>query len=183
VADARAGERAYLALGSNVGDRLASLRRAVELLDRTDGIAVVGSSRVYETAPVGGPPQGDFLNAVVDVETSLSARDLLRACLAVEEAMGRKRTARWGPRTIDIDILTYGDAAIDEPGLTVPHPRMHERGFVLAPLLELDADPPLPGGRRAASLRLAPGALAGVRPFAPPLPVRRGGNGPPAPGR
>jgi 2-amino-4-hydroxy-6-hydroxymethyldihydropteridine diphosphokinase len=87
----------------------------------------------------------------------------------IEESLGRERGEPWGPRTIDIDLLTYGVEEIAEPGLEVPHPRMHERGFVLVPLLELDADPPLPGGRRAGSLRIDALFLGGVRPFAPPL--------------
>ena len=160
--------RAFLGLGSNLGDRLEHLRRAVELL-RERGAKVLRSSRVYETAPVGGPPQPDYLNAVIEVETDVSARDLLDACLAVEHELGRERAERWGPRTIDIDILTFGDEHIDEPDLHVPHPRMHERGFVLVPLLELEADPPLPGDRRIATLRLGATALGEVRPFAPPL--------------
>ncbi|MGH2661428.1 MAG: 2-amino-4-hydroxy-6-hydroxymethyldihydropteridine diphosphokinase [Actinomycetota bacterium] len=160
--------RAYLGLGSNLGDRLENLRRAVAMLaDR--GVWAVRSSRVYETDPVGGPSQPDYLNAVVEVETGISARALLDTGLEVEEAMGRVRGERWGPRVIDVDVLTFGDQEIDEPGLTVPHPRMHERGFVLIPLLELDADPQLPGGRRIAGLRLGPLALGVVRPFAPPL--------------
>lgn len=163
--------RAFLGLGSNLGDRLANLQSAVDLLDAAQGIRVVRSSRVYETAPV-GPPQPDYLNAVVEVDTDLGARALLEACLNVERRLGRVRGERWGPRSIDVDVLTYGEASIDQPGLTVPHPRMHERAFVLAPLLELVADPPLPGGRRIATLRVAPGDLAGVRPIAPPLAVR-----------
>ncbi len=160
--------RAYLGLGSNLGERLENLRRAVSLLaDR--GARTMRSSRVYETAPVGGPQQPDYLNAVVEVETELAARALLDAALAVEEAMGRVRDERWGPRLIDVDVLTYGDRDIEEPGLNVPHPRMHERGFVLIPLLELDADPKLPGGRQVATLRLGPQALGDVRPYAPPL--------------
>jgi 2-amino-4-hydroxy-6-hydroxymethyldihydropteridine diphosphokinase len=166
---------AFLGLGSNLGDRLDNLRRAAELLGATPGVRVMRSSRVYETDPVGGPPQPDFLNAVVEVDTDLSALELLAACLAVEQQMGRDRDrqVRWGPRTIDVDILTYGREEVrsDAPGLEVPHPRMHERGFVLIPLLELDPDPPLPGSRRVADLRLGPGVLGGVRPFAPPLPV------------
>lgn len=158
---------AFLGLGSNLGDRLANLAEAVDLL-KAHGVTVVRSSRVYETEPV-GPPQPDYLNAVVEVETSMSPRTLLRACLEVEHAMGRERSERWGPRVIDIDLLTFGDDEIDEPGLTVPHPRMHERGFVLIPLLELAADPPLPGGRKVATLRLGPEALGGVHPFAPAL--------------
>lgn len=161
--------RCFLGLGTNLGDRLATLQAAVDRLDETSGVRVVRSSRVYETAPVGGPAQPDFLNAVVQVETDLSPRDVLAACLAVEEGLGRVRTERWGPRTIDIDVLTYGHEAIAEPGLDIPHPRMHERGFVLAPLLELAADPPLPGGRRVSGLRLGSIALAGVRLVAPPL--------------
>jgi 2-amino-4-hydroxy-6-hydroxymethyldihydropteridine diphosphokinase len=160
--------RAYVGLGSNIGDRLENLRRAVSLLGER-GVAILRSSRVYETDPVGGPPQDPYLNAVVEAETAGTARDLLTASLGVEDAMGRIRTERWGPRVIDVDVLTFGREEVDEPGLTIPHPRMHERGFVLIPLLELDADPPLPGGRRAASLRLGALELQGVRPFAPPL--------------
>jgi 2-amino-4-hydroxy-6-hydroxymethyldihydropteridine diphosphokinase len=160
--------RAYLGLGSNLGDRLANLGRAVRLL-RERGVDVLRSSRVYETEAVGGPSQPDYLNAVVDVRTERSARELLRSALAVEDEMGRVRAERWGPRVIDVDVLTYGDDRIDQPDLTVPHPRMHERAFVLIPLLELDADPPLPGGRGVAAVRLGPDSLTGVRPFAPPL--------------
>ena len=166
---------AFLGLGSNVGDRLDNLRRAAELLGATPGLRVMRSSRVYETDPVGGPSQPDFLNAVVEVDTDLSAIELLAACQAVERQMGRDRDreVRWGPRTIDVDVLTYGRDEVRSaaPFLEVPHPRMDERGFVLIPLLELDADPPLPGGRRVADLRLGPRVLGGVRLFAPPLPV------------
>ena len=161
---------AYLALGANLGDRLENLQRAADALAATPGVRVVRSSRVYETEPV-GPEQPEYLNAVLEVETDLPPRELLRVCLAVEDDMGRVRAERWGPRPIDVDVLTYGAGTIDEPDLVVPHPRMHERGFVLVPLAELDADPPLPGGRHLASLRLGPGAVLGVRPFAPPLRV------------
>lgn len=160
---------AYLALGSNEGDRLAMLQRAVDRLDATAGIEIRRSSRIYETDSVGGPPQPRYLNAVVEARTSLDARELLDACRRVERSLGRERAVRWGPRTIDLDILTYGRERIDEPDLVIPHPRMHERGFVLAPLLELDADPPLPAGARLASSRLGPDALAGIRVAAPPL--------------
>jgi 2-amino-4-hydroxy-6-hydroxymethyldihydropteridine diphosphokinase len=160
---------AYLGLGSNLGDRLAHLQRAVDLLGTEDGVRVLRSSRVYETDPVGGPPQPDYLNAVIQIETDLSPRELLRTCMGVEIELGRIRDERWGPRTIDVDVLTYGGEKIDEPDLVVPHPRMHERGFVLVPLAELDADPPLPGGRRLGDLRLEPGSVLGVHPFAPPL--------------
>ena len=165
--------RAFVALGSNVGDRLANLQEATNRLDGTSGIRVVRTSRVYETDPV-GTPQPEYLNSVIVVETLLSARELLEACLSVELAMGRERGERWGPRTIDLDVLGYGREEIDEPGLQVPHPRMHERAFVLVPLLELEAYPPLPGGRRLADLRVQPGMLDGVRPFASALRVPSG---------
>jgi 2-amino-4-hydroxy-6-hydroxymethyldihydropteridine diphosphokinase len=161
---------AYLALGSNLGDRLEHLRAAVRLLGATEGVEVTRSSRVYETEPV-GPPQPAYLNAVVEVRTRCSPRELLDAAGSVEAELGRVRTEHWGPRTIDVDILTYDELTIDEPDLVVPHPRMHERGFVLVPLAELDADPMLPGERRVAMLRLPPDAVLGVRPFAPPLVV------------
>lgn len=162
--------RAFLGLGSNLGERLETLQRAVDLLTGR-GVRVIRSSRVYETDPVGGPPQPDYLNAVIEVETELSPRELLQACIAVEELLGREREVRWGPRTADMDILTFDDRVMDEPDLQIPHPRMHERAFVMIPLLELDPDPPLPGGRTASALRLDPSALVGVRPFAPPLRV------------
>ena len=162
---------AYLGLGANLGDRLANLQRAVDLLAEVSGLRVARSSRVYATEPVGGPEQPEYLNAVVEVETDLAPHDLLEACLSVETRMGRVRAEPWGPRTIDIDVLTYGDETIDEPDLVIPHPRMHERGFVLVPLAELTADPSLPGELRLASLRLGPSVVLGVRPFAPPLRV------------
>jgi 2-amino-4-hydroxy-6-hydroxymethyldihydropteridine diphosphokinase len=163
--------QAYSGLGSNLGDRLALLQHAVDVLGATPGVRVLRSSRVYESDPLGGPPQPDYLNAVIEIETDLPPEELLRACIAVEERLGRQRGVRWGPRRIDLDLLTYGREEIsrDDPGLTVPHPLMHERGFVLMPLAELDADPPLPGGRRLSDLRTQPGLLADVRPFAPPL--------------
>jgi 2-amino-4-hydroxy-6-hydroxymethyldihydropteridine diphosphokinase len=159
---------AHLALGSNLGDRLETLRRAAALLHATEGVEVVRSSRVYETEPV-GPPQPAYLNAVLEVRTTLGPRELLDACLAVEAELGRVRAERWGPRTIDVDVLSYDRRRLDEPGLRIPHPRMHERAFVLVPLLELDPDPMLPNGVDAGSIRLSPDALAGVRVVAPPL--------------
>jgi 2-amino-4-hydroxy-6-hydroxymethyldihydropteridine diphosphokinase len=163
--------RAYIGLGSNLDDRLSLLQRAVDLLAETPGIRVGRSSRVYETAAVGGPPQPDYLNAVIEVDTDLPPEDLLRACIAIEERLGRQRGVRWGPRRIDIDVLTYGrqDISLEDPDLTIPHPLMHERGFVLIALAELDPNPPLPGGRRLSDLRTGSGFLAGVRPFAAPL--------------
>lgn len=162
-----------MGLGSNLGDRLANLQRAVELLAARPGLRVERSSRVYETEPVGGPPQPEYLNAVVEVQTTLSPHDLLAACMDVEQRMGRVRAERWGPRIIDIDVLTYDEEEVDEPDLVVPHPRMHERAFVLVPLLELDPDPLIPGRGRISERRLAPNAVLGVRPFAPPLVVPR----------
>jgi 2-amino-4-hydroxy-6-hydroxymethyldihydropteridine diphosphokinase len=168
---------AYLGLGANLGDRLANLQRAVLLLGTRGGLRVARSSRIYETDAVAGPPQPRYLNAVVQVETSLSAHELLAVCLSVENELGRVRAERWGPRTLDIDVMTYDDETVDEPDLHVPHPRMHERAFVLVPLSELDTDPPLPGGRHLASLRLGPDASTGVRPYAPPLTVPKAQSG------
>lgn len=158
---AAAGEavRCYLGLGSNLGERLANLRRAVDLLGGSPGIRVLRSSRVYETDPV-GPPQPDYLNAVVEVETTLPARELLRACLDVERELGRVRAERWGPRIVDVDVLTYGDETIDEPGLTVPHPRMHERDFVLVPLADLDPGAVAAAGPAEVSAGSGPRMLA-----------------------
>ena len=162
-------EIAYLGLGSNLGDRLDSLQRAVDLLGDEAGIALTRCSRVWETDPVGGPPQPDFLNVVVRAQVDLLPLDLLAACQRVEAALGRVRAVRWGPRTVDIDVLLIADRAIDEPELVVPHPRLHERAFVLMPLLELEPDPVLPDGTRLVDVRLGPDAAGGVRVFAPPL--------------
>ena len=130
---------AYLALGSNLGDRAAMIENAVERLDATHGIAVTARSSLYETEPVGPGPQDPYLNAAVAIETSLTARALLERCLTIESELGRDREdgPRWGPRTIDLDLILYGDAVIDEPGLRVPHPRCAERRFVLDPLAEI----------------------------------------------
>ncbi len=132
-------ETAYIALGSNLGDREAAIRSAVEALDRSTGISVTAVSTVIETAPVGPPGQGRYLNAVVEVCTTLNARRLLKECLIIESSQGRDRESapRWGARTLDLDILLFGDEVIDEPGLSVPHPSMHERAFVLEPLAEI----------------------------------------------
>lgn len=162
-------EIAYLGLGSNLGDRLDTLQRAVDLLGAEANIEVTRCSRVWETDPVGGPPQPDFLNVVVRVVVDLPPRDLLTACQRVEAALGRLRDIRWGPRTVDIDVLLIAERAIDEPDLVVPHPRLHERAFVLMPLLEIEPDPVLPDGTRLVDVRLGPDAAGGVRIFAPPL--------------
>ncbi|TMK83883.1 MAG: 2-amino-4-hydroxy-6-hydroxymethyldihydropteridine diphosphokinase [Actinobacteria bacterium] len=168
--------RVYLGLGSNLGDRLGHLTEAVARLARTPGLAVTRTSRVYETAPV-GPPQPDYLNAVVEVITALDPKSVLELARRIEDEMGRERGERWGPRVIDIDVLLHGSARIDEPGLTVPHPRMHERAFVLVPLLELEADPVLPGGRSLGDVRLEAIGRSDVRLFAPALPIPPGATG------
>src|SRR5919108_5850250 len=123
--------QAYLGIGSNVGERRSFCRRAVAQLDAAQGLDVVDVSSLYETSPVGGPPQRSFVNLVVRVETNLSARRLLETCKAIEDRLGREPSARWGPRVIDLDILLYGSEKIGEPDLEVPHPRMAERAFVL----------------------------------------------------
>lgn len=130
--------RAYLGIGSNLGDRLANLQLAVDALAAEPGIRVVAVSPVYETDPVGGPPQDQFLNAVVAIDTERAPRALLGVVMSVEQRAHRVRAERWGPRTLDVDILTYGGRAVVEPDLVIPHPRLAERAFVLAPLHDLD---------------------------------------------
>jgi 2-amino-4-hydroxy-6-hydroxymethyldihydropteridine diphosphokinase len=132
--------RAYLGIGSNLGDRLANLQLAVDGLAAAGGVTVVAVSPVYETDPVGGPEQPEFLNAVVAVDTELDARGLLGIAQRIEADAHRVRRERWGPRTLDVDVLFVGDAIVDEPDLVVPHPRLHERAFVLAPLADLGPD-------------------------------------------
>ena len=135
--------RVFLGLGSNLGDRWATLRAAVAALPD-----VVAVSPVYETDPVGGPPgQPPYLNLVVELDTDRSPRDLLEEAHRLETAAGRVREERWGPRTLDVDVLLVGDLVVDEPDLVVPHPRMAERAFVLAPLADLA--PELVPARRA----------------------------------
>jgi 2-amino-4-hydroxy-6-hydroxymethyldihydropteridine diphosphokinase len=130
--------RAYLGIGSNLGDRMAHLQAAVDGLAAADDVRVVAVSPVYETAPVGGPDQDDFLNAVVAVDTGSSPRRLMELGQALEAAARRVRLERWGPRTLDVDVLLVGAEEVREPDLVVPHPRMAERAFVLAPLADLD---------------------------------------------
>ena len=137
--------RVVLALGANLGDRREALQAAVEALAGYEGVRVVAVSPVVETAPVGGPPQPDYLNAVVLVDTLLSPLDLLAACQQVEHDLGRLRSERWGPRTLDIDVITYGDVVAESTPLQVPHPRAAGRAFVLAPWLEVDPEAVLPG--------------------------------------
>ena len=156
-----ATRRAYLGIGSNLGDRMEQLQQAVDDLAAAEGVDVAAVSPVYETAPVGGPAQPEYLNAVVAVDTDRTPRALLELARAIEAHGERIRTVRWGPRTIDVDVLLVGDERVDEPDLVVPHPRMTERAFVVVPLADLD-----PGWRtripadaasvRPTGLRLAP---------------------------
>jgi len=141
---------AYVGLGSNLGCREAMLERALELLGKRVGVVAVSSLR--ETDPVGLVEQPRFLNAAARVETDLAPRDLLQVLLEVEHALGRERREQWGPRTIDLDLLLYGDDSIDEPGLTIPHPRLHERRFVLEPLAELEPFLVVPGRGQVSEL-------------------------------
>ncbi|HEY2430079.1 MAG TPA: 2-amino-4-hydroxy-6-hydroxymethyldihydropteridine diphosphokinase, partial [Acidimicrobiales bacterium] len=127
--------RAFLGMGSNVGDRRRFLTDAI---DSVSGVVAV--SPLYETDPVGGPPQDAFLNVVVELATALTPRQLLGVAHRLESAAGRVRAERWGPRTLDVDVLLVGDLAVDEPDLVVPHPRMWDRRFVLAPLADLAPD-------------------------------------------
>ncbi len=132
---------AYIALGSNLGDRRAAIASAIDLLNRDEHTEVTKTSPLIETAPVGGPPgQGPFLNAACELHTTRPPRDLLDLLLHIEHQLGRERRQRWGPRTIDLDLLLYTDVIINEPGLHIPHPRMHERDFVLEPLATIAAD-------------------------------------------
>jgi 2-amino-4-hydroxy-6-hydroxymethyldihydropteridine diphosphokinase len=128
---------AYLGIGSNLGDRVAYLQQAVDRLAQHDEIVVTHVSRVYATDPVGGPEQGEYLNAVVAVTTTLGPHALLRAAQDIERSAHRVRTARFGPRTLDVDVLLFDDATIHDDELTVPHPRLWERDFVLVPLRDV----------------------------------------------
>lgn len=148
----RAVRRIVLALGSNLGDRMEQLQGAVDALADTPGLRVVAVSPVYETDPVGGPDQPEYLNAVVVAEGVLSPRTVLERALAVEDAFDRVRDVRWGPRTLDVDVIAVGDLVVDEPDLVVPHPRARERAFVLVPWLDADPAAELPGAGAVAGL-------------------------------
>jgi 2-amino-4-hydroxy-6-hydroxymethyldihydropteridine diphosphokinase len=136
--------RAYVGLGANLGDRESTIRRAVRLLGETPGVDPVAVSTLRETESWGPVEQPAYLNGVVEVETELAPQALLGVLLDVERRLGRVRAERWGPRTIDLDLLIHGDAVVDEPGLTLPHPHLHERRFVLEPLAELAPDAVVP---------------------------------------
>ena len=139
--------RSFVGLGANLEDPRAQIARALDLLAAEDGIELVGVSSLRETDPVGYEDQPRFLNGAAELRTSLSARELLERLLAVERRLGRVRGdgPRFGPRTVDLDLLLYSDEQIDEPGLQIPHPRLHERRFALEPLAELDPTLELPG--------------------------------------
>ena len=131
----------FIGIGSNEGDRFSAISKAVQQLASSSQIALVQMAPIIETKPVGGPPQGDYLNTVVEINTDISARDIWVLLKEIEKRLGRVVTSvRWGPRPIDLDILLYGDTVINTPDLQVPHPRMHERFFVLQPLAELAPD-------------------------------------------
>lgn len=138
---------AAVGLGANLGDAAATLQNAVAALARLPGSTLLRASRLYRTPAWGRTDQPDFINAVALVETDLAARDLLDALLSIERSFGRVRIdgERWGPRTLDLDLLLHGDSIIDEPGLRVPHPHLHERAFALLPLVEVAPDAVIPG--------------------------------------
>jgi 2-amino-4-hydroxy-6-hydroxymethyldihydropteridine diphosphokinase len=140
---------AYIALGANLGDRRGSIARAIDLLRATPGVTVTKTSSLLENAAVGGPPDSPpFLNGAVEVHTTLAPRELLARLLEIERALGRERREKWGPRSIDLDLLLYGDRIVHEPDLIIPHPLMHTRPFVLDPLNEIAPDTVHPGLRK-----------------------------------
>jgi 2-amino-4-hydroxy-6-hydroxymethyldihydropteridine diphosphokinase len=162
---------AYLGLGGNLGDPIDTFKKALAELMRLDGISITGVSRLYRTKPVGGPTrQPDYINAVVAILCSLGPDLLLARCLSIEESLGRVRLDRWGPRTIDIDILLYDDVIVDDPGLVIPHPMLRKRLFALMPLADV-APPEMtlpPDGitlRNLTELTIADAVIAIQQPF------------------
>lgn len=151
-----------LALGSNLGDRLANLQGGLGILCSGPGLSCCAVSPVYATAPVGGPEQPDFLNAVLIAASALPARSILARCQQAEAALQRVRREVWGPRTLDVDVIVCGDEISEDPELTLPHPRAHERAFVLAPWHDLEPDARMPGRGRIEDLLAAVGT-SGVR--------------------
>jgi 2-amino-4-hydroxy-6-hydroxymethyldihydropteridine diphosphokinase len=146
---------AYVGIGANLGPREETLHRAVEVLGRADGVDVVGVSDLRETDPVGVIEQPPFLNGAVAIETTLPACALLDLLLEIERSLGRVRGERWGPRIVDLDLLVYGNEVVDEPGLRVPHPRLHERRFALEPLADLKPELEIPGRGTVSALLAA----------------------------
>lgn len=157
---------AYLALGSNLGDRRAHFEAARRGLAEAEGVRPRRLSAVYRTPPVGPPPQEDYWNAVVEVESDRTADDLLALAQALEARCGRERTVRWGPRTLDLDLLLYGEEERDDAALTLPHPRLHERAFVLRPLADLVPERRIRG--RTVEDWLSRCSLAGIEKVANP---------------
>jgi 2-amino-4-hydroxy-6-hydroxymethyldihydropteridine diphosphokinase len=158
--------KAVLALGANLGDRAATLQAALDGLGAHTRVVAV--SAIFETVPVGGPPQPDFYNAVVLVDTTLTASDLLALAHSLEAAAGRVRLEHWGPRTLDVDVLAYDDKRSDDPELTLPHPRAHERAFVVLPWLEIEPDGRIDGHGALAELAMRLGTT-GVRRLDTPM--------------
>jgi 2-amino-4-hydroxy-6-hydroxymethyldihydropteridine diphosphokinase len=154
--------RVVIALGSNLGNRLENLQAGLDALFDAPGLALVAVSPVYETVPVGGPDQPSYLNAVLIARTTLPARRVLDRCHRAETARGRVREERWGPRTLDLDVIVYGDVVSADPELTLPHPRAHERAFVLVPWRAIEPDAAIPG-RGLVSDLLAGMGPAGVQ--------------------
>lgn len=148
--------RAWIGLGGNLGEPVATLHAALRALDTLPQTRLLQASKLYRTPAWGVTAQPDFINAVALLESALSPRELMEALLDMERSFGRERNGRWGPRVLDLDLLMHGDAVIDEPGLHVPHPHLHERAFVLLPMVEIDAEVVIPG------IGPARDALAGV---------------------
>ena len=158
-----AGTIALVGLGGNLGDAAATLRQAFQELDALPSTRLLRASKLYRSRAWGRTDQPDFINAVAMLETTLGARELLDAMLGIEHGAGRERhpDERWGPRTLDLDLLLYGDAVMDEPGLHVPHPHLHERAFALVPLVEIAPDAMIPGigAARAALAAMEPSGI------------------------
>jgi 2-amino-4-hydroxy-6-hydroxymethyldihydropteridine diphosphokinase len=159
----------FLGIGSNIGDRAGYLTKALEYLAELPGSSILNRSSVYESDPWGHQDQAPFLNQAVELETALEPRPLLDACQAIERRLGRERGEKWGPRTVDIDILLFDSRVVEQDGLRIPHARMTDRRFVLVPLAEIAADRTVPPGSRTVSEWLAScGDGGGVRPYREP---------------
>ncbi len=165
----RAGKnKAYISLGTNLGNRLDNLTRALNMLQKETGVKIIAVSALYETAPVGGPEQGPFLNACAILETALSPTKLLLEMLAVEDRLGRVRKERWGPRVIDLDLLIYAEIRMTTPLIGLPHPRLIERDFVLVPLADIAPELIIPGqSKKVADLLAARPGTEDVKLFLP----------------
>ncbi len=160
--------KAYIGLGSNMGEREDNINRAIDALDSTDGIDVAKMSSIYETEPVGYLDQPDFLNAVVEIDTDLAPKELLARTKSIEKQLRRRRGIRWGPRTIDLDILLFDNLEMSETDLKLPHPEVRNRAFVLVPLAELAPEYELPDGKSVSQLLKDFGKIEGVEQYRPP---------------